>query len=114
VFAQVNRELFEWVLENLVKNALDAIERGEGKVSIAFGEEAGSVFVDVLDNGKGLDMKHRNDIFKPGYSTKSRGWGLGLSLAQRIVEEYHDGKLFLKDSSPGGGATFRIKLKTNS
>ncbi|MCI0706552.1 MAG: HAMP domain-containing histidine kinase [Ignavibacteriae bacterium] len=113
VFAKVNRELFEWVLENLIKNALDAIEKGEGKISIVAGEDAGSIFVDVSDNGKGIDMKFRNDIFKPGYSTKSRGWGLGLSLAQRIVESYHDGKLYVKDSSPGGGATFRIKLRSN-
>ncbi|HEY5616044.1 MAG TPA: HAMP domain-containing sensor histidine kinase [Bacteroidota bacterium] len=114
IFAKVNRELFEWVLENLVKNALDAIERGEGKITIVVGEETSGIFVDVQDSGKGIDMKYRNEIFKPGYSTKSRGWGLGLSLAQRIVESYHSGKLILKDSSPGGGATFRIKLKANT
>jgi signal transduction histidine kinase len=111
VTARVNRELFEWVLENLVKNALDAIEHGNGKISIAVSEEIDSINVDITDNGKGLDMKHRNDIFRPGYSTKQRGWGLGLSLAQRIVESYHDGKLFLKEGTPGSGATFRIKLK---
>ncbi|HEY4612872.1 MAG TPA: HAMP domain-containing sensor histidine kinase [Bacteroidota bacterium] len=114
VFAKVNRELFEWVLENLVKNALDAIERGEGTIQITLGEEGTAIFVDVHDTGKGIDMKRRDDIFRPGYSTKSRGWGLGLSLAQRIIESYHDGKLFLKDSIPGEGATFRIKLRPHS
>ncbi|MGH2567061.1 MAG: sensor histidine kinase, partial [Bacteroidota bacterium] len=112
VFTNLNRELFEWVLENLVKNALDAIDKDEGKISIAVSEEERSIYVDITDNGKGIDMKYRNDIFRPGYSTKSRGWGLGLSLAQRIIESYHDGKLFLKQSLPGGGATFRIKLHT--
>ena len=113
VTAHVNRELFEWVLENLVKNALDAIEHGNGKISIAVSEEIDSINVDITDNGKGLDMKHRNDIFRPGYSTKTRGWGLGLSLAQRIVESYHHGKLFLKEGTPGKGATFRITLKAS-
>lgn len=111
-FAKINRELFEWVLENLIKNALDAIEHGEGKITIKVSEEGKSIYVDVKDNGKGIDMKYRNDIFRPGYSTKSRGWGLGLSLALRIVESYHNGKLFLKESMPGAGATFRMKLNT--
>lgn len=111
VFAKVNRELFEWVLENLIKNALDAIEHGEGKITVSISEEGKSIYVDVKDNGKGIDMRFRKEIFRPGYSTKSRGWGLGLSLAQRIVESYHNGKLYLKESTIGGGSTFRIKLK---
>jgi signal transduction histidine kinase len=110
-FAKVNRELFEWVLENLIKNALDAIEHGEGKITVSVSQEGNSIYVDVKDNGKGIDMKFRKDIFRPGFSTKSRGWGLGLSLAQRIVESYHSGKLYLKESTIGGGSTFRIKLK---
>lgn len=111
IFAKVNRELFEWVLENLIKNALDAIEHGEGKITVSVGEERKSIYVDVKDNGKGIDMRFRKEIFRPGYSTKARGWGLGLSLAQRIVESYHSGKLYLKESTIGGGSTFRIKLK---
>lgn len=111
IFAKVNRELFEWVLENLIKNALDAIEQGEGKIIVSVSQEGKAIYVDVKDNGKGIDMRFRKEIFRPGYSTKSRGWGLGLSLAQRIVESYHSGKLFLKESTIGGGSTFRIKLK---
>jgi anti-sigma regulatory factor (Ser/Thr protein kinase) len=110
-FAKVNRELFEWVLENLIKNALDAIEHGEGKITVSVSQEGNAIYVDVKDNGKGIDMKYRKDIFRPGYSTKSRGWGLGLSLAQRIVESYHSGKLYLKETTLGGGSTFRIRLK---
>lgn len=111
IFAKVNRELFEWVLENLIKNALDAIEQGEGKIIVSVSQEGKAIYVDVKDNGKGIDMRFRKEIFRPGYSTKSRGWGLGLSLAQRIVESYHSGKLYLKESTIGGGSTFRIKLK---
>ncbi len=111
VFAKVNRELFEWVVENLIKNALDAMEDGTGSISISLSERGKSVFVDVIDTGKGIDMKHRNDIFRPGFSTKARGWGLGLSLSKRIIESYHHGKLTLKESKPGVGTTFRIKLK---
>ncbi|HXG38896.1 MAG TPA: HAMP domain-containing sensor histidine kinase, partial [Bacteroidota bacterium] len=91
IFAKVNRELFEWVLENLIKNALDAIEQGEGKIIVSVSQEGKAIYVDVKDNGKGIDMRFRKEIFRPGYSTKSRGWGLGLSLAQRIVESYHSG-----------------------
>lgn len=113
VFAKVNRELFEWVLENLMKNALDAIVHGEGIITVCLSQEGKSIYVDVKDNGKGLDMRFRKEIFRPGYSTKTRGWGLGLSLAQRIIESYHSGKLFLKESTPGSGSTFRIKLKAH-
>lgn len=108
---RVNRELFEWVIENLTKNALDAIESGEGSITYTITGHLRHVFIDVTDTGKGIDPKHRKDVFRPGFSTKKRGWGLGLSLAKRIVESYHNGKLFLKDSRPGTGTTFRIKLK---
>ncbi len=108
---RVNRELFEWVIENLTKNALDAIESGEGTITYTITGHSRHVFIDVTDTGKGIDPKHRKDVFRPGFSTKKRGWGLGLSLAKRIVESYHNGKLFLKDSRPGTGTTFRIKLR---
>ncbi len=111
VHVRINRELFEWVVENLTKNALDAIESGEGKITYEVFERDGHVFVDVSDTGKGIDPKHRNDVFRPGFSTKKRGWGLGLSLAKRIVESYHAGKLTVKQSQVGIGTTFRIKLK---
>ena len=109
--ARINRELFEWVVENLTKNALDAIENGVGKISFSIFERADSVYIDVSDTGKGIDLKLRNEVFRPGFSTKKRGWGLGLSLSKRIVESYHRGKLYVKESRPGFGTTFRIKLK---
>jgi len=111
VFAHVNRELFEWVIENLTKNALDAIETGEGRITISLFERTKHVYIDVTDTGKGVDPIHRKEIFRPGFSTKKRGWGLGLSLSQRIIETYHRGKLLLKDSKPGVGTTFRIRLR---
>ncbi len=109
--ARFNSELFEWVLENLIKNALDAMEDKEGKITVNISREDEFVAIDVSDTGKGIDMRFRRDIFRPGYSTKKRGWGLGLSLARRIVESYHDGQIFLKDSKAGRGSTFRIRLK---
>jgi len=111
VTARVNRELFEWVIENLTKNGLDAIETGEGRISYSLSEHGNFVYVDVSDTGKGIDLKHRKDIFRPGFSTKKRGWGLGLSLSKRIIESYHRGRLFLKESKPGFKTTLRIKLK---
>lgn len=109
--AKFNPELFEWVLENLIKNSLDAIKDKDGKITVNISRENGFVAIDVTDTGKGIDMKFRRDVFRPGYSTKKRGWGLGLSLAKRIVESYHDGEIFLKESKIGKGSTFRIKLK---
>ncbi|MCF8265674.1 MAG: HAMP domain-containing histidine kinase [Melioribacteraceae bacterium] len=108
---QLNKELFEWVLENLIKNALDAIESNEGKIELILEEKADQVNIYVKDNGKGLDFRNRKDIFRPGYSTKKRGWGLGLSLAKRIVEDYHKGKIILQDSAIGRGSLFLITLK---
>jgi signal transduction histidine kinase len=107
----LNRELFGWVIENLVKNALDAMEDSSGKIAFSIHTRGNAVLIDVKDTGKGIDMKHRKDIFRPGYSTKQRGWGLGLSLSKRIVETYHKGKLFVKESRPGKGTTFRIRLR---
>ncbi|OYW01257.1 MAG: hypothetical protein B7X11_04150 [Acidobacteria bacterium 37-65-4] len=109
--ARINSELFEWVLENLIKNALDAMEDKEGRITVSLSKEDGYVAIDVSDTGKGIDMKFRRDIFRPGYTTKKRGWGLGLSLAKRIIEVYHDGQISLRDSKSGKGSTFRIKLK---
>ncbi len=109
--AMFNAELFEWVLENLIKNALDAIEDKEGKIVVNVSRDEKYVAIDVGDTGKGIDMRFRRDIFRPGYSTKKRGWGLGLSLARRIVESYHEGQIFLKESKAGKGSTFRIRLK---
>ncbi len=109
--ARINRELFEWVIENLAKNALDAIEDGTGRISFALSQRGNAIYVDVTDTGKGIDLTYKKDIFRPGFSTKRRGWGLGLSLSKRIIESYHKGKLTVKESKPGKGTTFRIKLQ---
>ena len=108
--ANINRELFEWVIENLMKNALDAMEQTSGSISFRIEQSGRTTTIDVSDTGKGIDPKHHKDVFRPGFSTKKRGWGLGLSLSKRIIEQYHKGKLFVKQSSVGGGTTFRIKL----
>lgn len=109
--APLNSELFEWVIENLIKNSLDAIDSKNGKISINIYDHKNRVEIEVSDNGKGIDLKRRKDVFRPGYSTKRRGWGLGLSLSKRIVEGYHDGKIIVKNSAPGDGTTFKITLK---
>jgi hypothetical protein len=114
VTALINRDLFEWVIENLTKNALDAIQNSKGNITFDIKDAGNHVIIDVTDTGKGLDMRHRNDIFRPGFSTKMRGWGLGLSLSKRIVETYHKGKLTVKESQPGKGTTFRIRLNKYS
>jgi signal transduction histidine kinase len=101
--------LFDWVLENLIKNALDALE-GKGRIIIAAGVTAAELYIDVTDTGKGISKSHVKDVFKPGFTTKKRGWGLGLSLSKRIIEQYHKGKLFVKWSEAGKGTTFRILL----
>ena len=106
----LNAELFEWVIENLIKNAIDAIGSRKGKILVSLHVNTTSVEIEVSDNGKGINPKNKKSIFKPGYSTKSRGWGLGLSLSKRIVENYHNGKLMLKSSIPNEGTTFLIFL----
>lgn len=111
IFVKINRDLFEWVIENLLKNALDAIDKNAGSIEFRITDKGREVVVDVTDNGKGIDKKFKKDIFRPGYSTKRRGWGLGLSLAKRIIDDYHKGKLFLLDSVMEQGTTFRIKLQ---
>ncbi len=110
VTANINRDLFEWVIENLLKNALDAMERKDGSIVFNITGSHGEVHIDITDNGKGIDSKYKKDVFRPGYSTKVRGWGLGLSLSKRIIEDYHKGKLLLVESVPGKGTKFRIKL----
>ena len=110
VIARVNAQLFEWVIENLCKNAVDAME-GEGRITLLVREEAGKAIVEVADTGKGIRKKDIRNVFTPGFTTKKRGWGLGLSLAKRIVEEYHKGRIFVKNSELGKGTTFRIELK---
>jgi len=110
--AKVNSELFEWVIENLVKNALDAMEDGKGSIVFSLSKEGKKTFIDVTDTGKGIDSSYQKDIFRPGFSTKKRGWGLGLSLCKRIIETYHNGKLTVLKSAIGEGTTFRIVLKS--
>ena len=109
--AALNSELFEWVIENLIKNALDAIDHKNGEIKITVIDFKHKVEVDVADNGKGIDIKRRKDVFRPGYSTKRRGWGLGLSLSKRIIEVYHSGRIMVKNSAPGEGTIFKIILK---
>ncbi|MDR1585760.1 MAG: HAMP domain-containing histidine kinase [Prevotellaceae bacterium] len=109
LFIPLNIPLFEWVIENLCKNAIDAMD-GVGSISIDVGQTEKEVWIDVKDTGKGLDRRNFKTVFKPGYTTKSRGWGLGLSLAKRIVEEYHGGKIFVKQSELNVGTVFRIVL----
>lgn len=111
VNARINKDLFEWVIENMIKNSLDAITRNSGKIDFNIQSNERDVIIEVSDTGKGIDKKLKNDIFRPGFSTKKRGWGLGLSLAKRIIEDYHKGKLTLLESSSERGTTFRIKLK---
>lgn len=109
VWAAINVDLFEWVFENLVRNAADAIDHIDGRIVLRVHEVRNTAIVDVIDNGRGIDPKIRKDIFRPGFSTKQRGWGLGLSLAKRIVEDYHGGRVAIKQSS-SAGTTFRIRI----
>lgn len=101
--------LLAWVIENLIKNAVDAMD-GSGSIDVKVGNTPVCAFIEVSDTGKGISRKNQKTIFNPGYTTKSRGWGLGLTLAKRIVEQYHRGRIFVKQSAPGAGTTFRIEL----
>lgn len=109
VTVRINASLFEWVIENLCKNAVDAME-GAGTITLTILKEGARAVVEVTDTGKGIRKKDIGNVFKPGFTTKKRGWGLGLSLAKRIVEEYHHGKIYVKKSELGVGTTFRIEL----
>lgn len=108
--APTNAELFEWVIENLLKNALDAMEGRSGRIEIRAWKQGDRVLIDVEDTGKGIERREFKNVFRPGFSTKKRGWGLGLSLAKRIVDDYHGGQLRLLQSKVGTGTTFRIEL----
>ena len=110
IIVKINASLFEWVIENLCKNAVDAME-GSGRITLFMHDEGERVAIEVSDTGKGIRKKDIGNVFKPGFTTKKRGWGLGLSLAKRIVEEYHKGKIYVKFSEVGKGTTFRIELK---
>lgn len=109
VIVKMNASLFEWVIENLCKNAVDAME-GKGLITVVMTEDNSKVAIEVSDTGKGIARKNLQSVFQPGFTTKQRGWGLGLSLAKRIVEEYHKGKIWVKNSEIGKGTTFRIEL----
>lgn len=106
---KISASLFDWVIENLLKNALDAMG-GKGKITINMHQTAQQVLIDVTDTGKGISAANINKLFKPGFTTKKRGWGLGLTLSKRVIEQYHKGQLFVKHSEPGKGTTFRIVL----
>lgn len=108
----LNEHLFEWVIENLCKNAVDAME-GEGRIDLTITEDGEFVNIDVHDTGKGIPKSKFKTVFKPGYTSKKRGWGLGLTLTKRIIEEYHKGKILVKSSEIGKGTTFRISLRKN-
>ncbi len=108
--AMVSAPLFDWVIENLLKNALDAME-GKGHIKVDIREEKSTVVIDVTDTGKGIAKQNISNVFKPGFTTKKRGWGLGLSLSRRIISQYHKGAIFVKHSELGKGTTFRILLK---
>ncbi|MEZ3591759.1 MAG: ATP-binding protein [Muribaculaceae bacterium] len=106
---ELSAPLCEWVMENLIKNAVDAME-GDGSITITTGSDRACAWVEVADTGKGISRKHFKTVFNPGFTTKKRGWGLGLTLAKRIIEQYHHGRIYVKSSEPGVGTTFRIEL----
>jgi signal transduction histidine kinase len=110
IIVPLNESLFQWVIENLCKNAIDAIE-GQGKIEIFVKEEARNILIDVADTGKGIPKSAFQSVFQPGYTSKKRGWGLGLSLAKRIIHDYHKGKIFVRSSVVNEGTTFRIVLR---
>lgn len=109
VEGMISRPLFDWVIENLLKNALDAMNGG-GSIAVTIGQDAKKIYIDVTDTGKGILKKDISEVFNPGFTTKKRGWGLGLSLSKRIIEQFHHGQLLVKHSEPGKGTTFEIIL----
>lgn len=110
ILVPISDSLFAWVIENLVKNAIDAME-GQGEITFSIEDKEKFVCIDVADTGKGIPRSKFKTIFNPGFTTKERGWGLGLSLVKRIIESYHKGRIFVKSSEPGKGTTFRIELR---
>jgi signal transduction histidine kinase len=112
IIAKINAPLFEWVIENLCKNAVDAMSGiGNLKIRIMRGSDY-KVIIDISDDGKGIPKSAISKVFHPGFTTKKRGWGLGLALSRRIIENYHNGRLFVKNSEPDKGTVFRIELST--
>lgn len=109
LYAMLNSHLFEWVIENLLRNALDAMD-GKGEIKTNIFADQRWIYIELSDTGRGISSRFHKEIFRPGYTTKSRGWGLGLSLAKRIVESYHKGRIYVKQSAPGQGTTFAIRL----
>jgi signal transduction histidine kinase len=110
IFARISPPLFDWVIENLLKNALDAME-GKGSIKVAMAETESEILIDISDTGKGISKQNQQKVFNPGFTTKKRGWGLGLSLSKRIIQQYHKGSIYVKNSEIGKGTTFRIVLK---
>jgi signal transduction histidine kinase len=110
LYARISGPLFDWVIENLLKNALDAME-GKGTITVTIQDLEKEILIDVSDTGKGIAARNLQKVFKPGFTTKKRGWGLGLSLSQRIIKQYHKGQLFVRHSDLGKGTTFRIALR---
>jgi signal transduction histidine kinase len=110
--AQLCVPLFEWVIENLVKNAVDAMD-GKGEIDVTLKDIPEGLYIDIKDTGKGIPKSKFKTVFEPGFTTKQRGWGLGLSLCKRIIENYHQVKIYVLQSEPGKGTTFRIELKRN-
>lgn len=114
-YAEINPELFAWVIENLLKNAAEAIDSKKGQVEISLSKSSkNKIVISIKDNGKGMGSSQRRQVFLPGFTTKKRGWGLGLNLCKRIVEEYHKGKIYIKDTAPGKGTTFNIEIPIES
>ena len=111
VIVKMNASLFEWVIENLSKNAVDAMGANGGQITLHVEETDDKAIIEVSDTGNGIRKKDLKNVFRPGFTTKKRGWGLGLSLAKRIVEEYHHGKIWVKSTEIGHGTTCRIELK---
>ncbi len=111
IVARISPPLFDWVIENLLKNALDAME-GKGKINITINQVADKINIEVTDTGKGISSANIRKVFKPGFTTKKRGWGLGLTLTRRIIEQYHKGIIYVKHSEVGKGTTFKIELNT--
>lgn len=110
VEAPLNLPLFQWVIENLIRNGIDSIQ-GAGEVKVIMGEQPSYYYIEIMDTGKGIPLRQQEAIFRPGFTTKSRGWGLGLSLSRRIINDYHKGKIFVAQSELGKGSVFRIQLK---
>jgi signal transduction histidine kinase len=110
----LNPQLFGWVMENLIKNSIDSLSSSGGRINIRCTETSHWLHIDVSDNGTGVSTRNRRNVFRPGFTTKTRGWGLGLSLARRIVEDYHGGRLFIKETALGIGTVMRISLRLHN